>query len=186
MDPQFLAVAALMLGFVFGGGIGWFVGSRPAAELRERFLVRDGEARELDEKFKAAIRDLAGASEKASRADVLTGELAEARQAGEVVRGELATLKANAAHFEEQKKLLVEAREELLKEFQNTGSAVLGKAQEAFLKAASERFGHAEKASEEKLKDPACARRVSVSGNMRKRSKRSKSSESMPSDNLAG
>ncbi len=152
MNPQILAVAALMLGLVLGACIGWFAGSRPAAELRQRWLVRDGEARELDEKFKAAIRDLAGASEKASRADVLAGELAEARQAGEVVRAELATLKANAAHFEEQKKLLVEAREELLKEFQNTGSAVLGKAQEAFLKAASERFGHAEKASEEKIK----------------------------------
>ena len=152
MDAQIRVVLALLLGLVLGGALGWFVGSRPAAELRQRWLVRDGEARELDEKFKAAIRDLAGASEKASRADALTGELAREREAGGMVRAELATLKANAAHFEEQKKLLVEAREELLREFQNTGSRVLGKAQEEFLKAASERFGHAERASEEKIK----------------------------------
>ncbi|MBM3596269.1 MAG: DNA recombination protein RmuC, partial [Alphaproteobacteria bacterium] len=141
-----------MLGLITGGGIGWFVGSRLAAELRQRWLVRDGEARDLDERFKAAIRDLAAASEKASRADVLAGELAVERQAGEAARVELERLKADASHFEEQRKLLVEAREKLLQEFQNTGSAVLGKAQNAFLKAATERFGHAEKASEEKIK----------------------------------
>ena len=39
-----------------------------------------------------------------------------------------------------------------MKEFQNTGHAVLGKAQEAFLARAAERFGHAEKSSEEKIK----------------------------------
>mgnify|MGYP006187697787 CR=1 FL=1 len=41
-------------------------------------------------------------------------------------------------------------REELLKEFQNTGHAVLNKAQEAFLARAEERLGHSEKASEER------------------------------------
>lgn len=65
---------------------------------------------------------------------------------------DLATLREKSANFDEQKRLLVEAREEMLKEFQNTGSAVLSKAQEAFLARASERFGHAEKASEDKLK----------------------------------
>lgn len=152
MEPLLLALVALVIGIVLGGGLGWFAGSRPAAELRQRWLVRDGEARELDEKFKSAIRDLAGASEKANRADTLAGELARDRAAIGAITAELATLKANAAHFEEQKKLLVEAREELLREFQNTGNAVLGKAQEQFLKAASERFGHAEKSSEEKIK----------------------------------
>lgn len=152
MNSDYFIIFSVLLGLALGGIAGWFLGSRPAAELRQRWLVRDGEARELDEKFKAAIRDLAGASEKASRADALAGELASVRQAGEAARVELERLKADAAHFEEQKKLLVEAREELLKEFQNTGSMVLGKAQEAFLKAASERFGHAERASEEKIK----------------------------------
>ncbi len=65
---------------------------------------------------------------------------------------ELATLREKSANFDEQKQLLIQAREELLKEFQNTGSAVLSKAQEAFLASASERFGHAEKSSEEKIR----------------------------------
>jgi DNA recombination protein RmuC len=65
---------------------------------------------------------------------------------------DLATLREKSANFDEQKRLLVEAREEMLKEFQNTGSAVLSKAQEAFLARATERFGHAEKSSEDKIK----------------------------------
>ena len=65
---------------------------------------------------------------------------------------ELATLREKSANFDEQKRLLIEAREEMLKEFQNTGSAVLSKAQEAFLARANERFGHAEKTSEDKIK----------------------------------
>ncbi|AZI34644.1 DNA recombination protein RmuC [Caenibius tardaugens NBRC 16725] len=65
---------------------------------------------------------------------------------------ELAQLREKSANFDEQKRLLVEAREELLKEFQNTGSAVLTKAQEAFLARANERFGHAEKSSEDKIR----------------------------------
>ncbi|MBU1606902.1 MAG: DNA recombination protein RmuC, partial [Alphaproteobacteria bacterium] len=66
---------------------------------------------------------------------------------------ELATLKEKTANFDEQKRLLVEAREELLKEFQNTGSAVLSKAQESFLERATERFGHSERTSEAKIRE---------------------------------
>ena len=76
----------------------------------------------------------------------------ELRKANGALSAELATLKEKTANFDEQKRLLVEAREELLKEFQNTGSAVLTKAQEAFLERANERFGHSEKSSEERIK----------------------------------
>ena len=41
----------------------------------------------------------------------------------------------------------------MLKEFQNTGSAVLSKAQEAFLERANERLGHSEKTSEAKIRE---------------------------------
>ena len=152
MDETLFAVILLIAGLLLGGGLGWFLGSRPVADLRQRLLVRDGEARDLDEKFKAAIRDLAGASEKANRADALADELSLTRQAGETARAELATLREKTANFEEQKKLLVEAREELLREFQNTGHAVLSKAQEAFIERAKESFGNAEKSSEAKIK----------------------------------
>jgi DNA recombination protein RmuC len=148
MDPIFLALFALILGLA----LGWFAGSRPVADWKARHAQRDGEARDLDAKFRQAITELAGASERAARADALADELAMTRTDREALGAELATLRANAANFEEQKRLLVEARQEMLKEFQNTGSKVLGEAQEAFLARATERFGHAEKSSEAKIR----------------------------------
>jgi len=168
-------VAVALLG---GIGVGWFLGhkagSGPVNDWKARHAERDTEARELDEKFRRAIVDLENATVRAERADALDRELREARaghqrtldetRAGHEaamddlrerhgkVSAELATLREKTANFDEQKRLLVEAREELLKEFQNTGSAVLSKAQEAFLERANERLGHSEKTSEAKLK----------------------------------
>jgi len=65
---------------------------------------------------------------------------------------EIATLKANAENFDRQVAALNEAREAMLAQFRATGGEVLAKAQEQFLETAKERFGHTEKASEEKLK----------------------------------
>ncbi|MXP25900.1 DNA recombination protein RmuC [Altererythrobacter indicus] len=144
MDPIILIVV-LLVGLVIGAAGGWFTGSRPAAEWQARFKARDEEARDLGEKLSRMAPELATMSDRALRADRLAQQLDDARE-------ELTTLKAQAAGFEEQKKLLVEARESMLKEFQNTGSRVLGQAQEDFLKRAAERFGHAEKSSEEKIK----------------------------------
>ena len=151
MDPAFLAVAALFIGLVAGVAAGWFFGARPVAELRQRWLVRDGEARELDERFRAAIRDLAGASERAARVDALADELGRVRSEREALGARLATLDANAAHFDEQKRLLIEAQEVLKKEFQLAGAAVLEQAQQAFLKRADERFAETEKVQAERL-----------------------------------
>ena len=148
MDPTILALVAL----VAGAALGWFIGSRPVADWRARFAARDAEARGLDEKFKAAIRDLAGVSERAGRVEELAGELAETRSERETLRAELATLKANAVHFEEQKRLLLEAQAALKKEFEAAGAKVLEGAQEAFLKRAQERFAVSEERSEEKIK----------------------------------
>jgi DNA recombination protein RmuC len=125
MLSQYLWVLAVIFGIALCGFVGWFLGSRPVSELRERFAVRDGEARELDEKFRQAITELGNS------------------------RIELATLKANASNFDEQIRLLSEAREAMLTQFKATGSEVLSKAQEELLKSASERFGHSEKANKE-------------------------------------
>lgn len=65
---------------------------------------------------------------------------------------ELATLKANAANFDQQIATFKEAREDLLAQFKATGGEVLSQAQEQFLKSAAERFGHAENASKEAVK----------------------------------
>ena len=174
MDPIIFVIVALVIGL----GLGWFFGhksgSGPVADWKARHAERDDEARALDEKFRRAIVELENATVRAERADALDRELRETRagherllgetragheQAMEELRGrhgqvsaELATLREKTANFDEQKRLLVEAREELLKEFQNTGSAVLTKAQEAFLERANERLGHSEKTSEAKLK----------------------------------
>ena len=145
MDPQLLAFVALLSGLVAGGALGWFFGSRPLADLRERLLVRDGEARELDEKFRRAITELAGASVRAEQADDLAAQLTGKTS-------ELATLKANAVHFDEQKRLLLEAQEALKKEFEAAGAKVLEGAQEAFLKRAQDRFSESEKTSAERLR----------------------------------
>lgn len=182
---MFVILVAAALGIGLGVALGWFFGSRPVADWRDRHTMRDAEARELDEKFRTAIRDLAGASERASRADALGETLESERrdhalaldrlraeharlldevrreltQAHEATRteharvsSELAALREKSANFDEQKRLLIEARAELLKEFQNAGAKVLDGAQEAFLRRAAERFSVAEERNEEKIR----------------------------------
>jgi DNA recombination protein RmuC len=152
MDPVILAVVCLMLGLGVGGVVCWLLASRPVADLRARLAVADSALAGKEAEFKRAIAELgearievAALGERAARADLLDDQLA-------VLRDENAAFRAERAGFDEQKRLLEESRANLLKEFQNTGAKVLGDAQEALLKRAEERFGHAEKASEEKLK----------------------------------
>ncbi|MFC4256421.1 DNA recombination protein RmuC [Altererythrobacter xixiisoli] len=134
-----VALAAVCL------AIGWFLGGRPLAELRNRLAAAEGEAKTHAERVVRMAPELATMSERAERADRLAAALDQSRE-------ELTTLKAQAAGFAEQKRLLEESRANLLKEFENTGSAVLARAQDAFLARANERFGVAERASEEKLR----------------------------------
>ncbi len=148
MDPAILSILALVTGAV----IGWFVASRPLADLRARLAAAEAAGAEREGEFKRAVAELgqarievAALGERAARADGLAQTLDAARE-------ENARFRAERAAFDEQKRLLEESRSNLLKEFENTGAAVLGRAQEAFLKRAEERLGHSEKASEEKLK----------------------------------
>ena len=170
MNSQLVAVFAVLLGLAGGVALGWFLGNRPVADWRQRFAARDAEARALDEQFRRAITELAGASERAARVDGLTGELeqARARHAAEAAvlrqdharaladKGELAAqiaaLKADALNFDEQKRLLLQAQEGLRKEFENAGSKVLERAQEVFLTRAQERFAQAEDKNVEKIR----------------------------------
>ena len=117
------AVIAILVALAGGVILGWFAGSRPAAEWKARHAERDGEAKEHEANFKRAI-----------------AELGEARI-------ELATLKANAENFDKQLRQMKEAREDLLAQFKVAGGEVLGKAQEEFLKRAEEKFGLAEDAN---------------------------------------
>ena len=178
-----LVFVFLILALLAGLAVGWVLGARPIAEWKARFAARDGEARELDEKFRRAITELAAASvkagqhdalaaevgaireerdtlaaqfaaahERASEAERMRSELGTVRTDRENLRAELERLKADAQNFAEQKRLLVEAQEMLRKEFENAGSKVLEKAQEAFLTRAGARFDESEKASEARLK----------------------------------
>ena len=148
MDPAILSILAL----VIGAALGWFLASRPLADLRARLAAAEAAAVEGEAEFKRAIAELgearievAALGERAARADGLAQQLDAARE-------ENARFRAERAAFEEQKRLLEESRSNLLKEFENTGAQVLNRAQDAFLKRAEERLGHSEKASEEKLK----------------------------------
>ena len=107
--------------------------------------------RELDEKFRRAITDLAGASERARQVDTLAAELLDVRGGREGLAAELATFKANALHHDEQKRLLIEAQDALHKQFEAAGAKVLEGAQEAFLRRAQARFEESEKTSAERL-----------------------------------
>jgi DNA recombination protein RmuC len=152
MDGPIFTIVVALLALAGGALLGWLFGSRPAADLRVRLAQSEAEAREVDEKFKAAIRDLAGASERAERVDALADELAVTRQAREVLSGELATLRANAANFEEQKRLLLTAQEGLKKEFENAGAKILAQAQDALLERAQQRFTQSEEKNEARIK----------------------------------
>ena len=125
MDP--LAVALVIVALLAGLAAGWVLGGRPVAEWKARHAERDGEAKQHEASFRDAIADL-------GRAQV-----------------ELATLKANAENFDKQLEAMREAREELVAQFKATGGEVLGKAQEQFLAAAAERFGHAEQANKKAI-----------------------------------
>ncbi|MFN3989893.1 MAG: DNA recombination protein RmuC [Erythrobacter sp.] len=152
MDPVILAILSLFLGLGVGGAVCWLLASRPVADLRERLSATQDALAAREAEFKRAVAELgeaqiqvAALGERAGRADELAAQL-------DALREENARFRAERAGFEEQKRLLEESRANLLKEFENTGAAVLNRAQEAFLKRAEERLVHSEKASEEKLK----------------------------------
>ncbi|MCT2558587.1 DNA recombination protein RmuC [Tsuneonella sp. YG55] len=143
MEPLAIIMTIVVVALA-AGAAGWYLGSRPVADWKARHGERDAEAKEIADKLARMVPELATMSERAARADSLAASLDAARE-------ELTALKAQAAGFAEQKRLLEESREKLLKEFENTGAQVLGKAQEMFLARAGERFDHAEKANKEAI-----------------------------------
>lgn len=128
MDPQLFALIALVLGLVGGVALGWLAGSRPAAELRARIAQHEKEASELEERFRKAAADLGHTSI------------------------ELATLRAQAANFEEQKAGLLQAQASLKAEFEAAGAKILGQAQEVLLERAQQRFAQSEEKNEARIK----------------------------------
>ncbi|MGB7373643.1 DNA recombination protein RmuC [Pontixanthobacter sp.] len=145
MDTTVLTIIILLIGLALGGGAGWYFGSRPVADWKSRFAERDAAAKDASDTVARLAPELATMSDRAARADDLAAKL-------DMARDENAAFKAERAGFAEQKKLLEESREKLLKEFENTGAQVLGKAQEAFLRRADERFKQSEETGEQRIK----------------------------------
>ena len=95
-------ILAAILALVVGLGAGWFFGSRPTAQANARLARSERALQELEERFRAAIRDLAGAEARAGRADEYSAALTRERSAYanqlERVRGEAtATLERERA-----------------------------------------------------------------------------------------
>lgn len=128
MDSTLTPILLLVFGLGAGTGLGWFFGSRPVADLRARLAEQEAGAKDLDARFRQAVKELSEASI------------------------ENATLKANAANFEEQKAGLMAAQESLKKEFENAGAKILAQAQEVLLNRAQERLTQSEEKSAERLK----------------------------------
>lgn len=147
-----IALIGVVLSLLVGCALGWFVGSRPLSEWQARYAQRDAEAKESEGKFREAVVNLAAESTRAQQAGELARELAQVRENREAIRAELATLKANALHFEEQKRLLVEAQETLKKEFENAGNKVLERAQETFLSRADKQLAQSEEKNAERIR----------------------------------
>ena len=171
VNPIFVALLALILGLAVGLALGWFLGSRPVAEWRARHAERDGEARDVGERLARMVPELATMSERAARGDTLAADLDAARGDREALREDVARLKADAANFADRERLLIEARELLLKEFQNAGAKVLGEAQKSFLDRAGERFAQSEDKNEARIKallEPVGAKLTSYEEQVRK------------------
>jgi DNA recombination protein RmuC len=128
MDSTLTLLLVLVFGIAAGTSLGWFFGSRPAAELRARLEQSEAETRDLDARYRQTAQDLNEASI------------------------ENATLKANAASFAEQKAGLLTAQESLKTEFQAAGAKILAQAQEVLLTRAQERMSQSEEKSAERLK----------------------------------
>lgn len=124
MDP-IVVILLVFVALAAGVALGWLVGRGRAGAL---------------------------ADERAKAADLLRMTLDEVTKERDEANQSLATLRANAANFEEQKRLLLEAQEALKKEFEAAGAKVLESAQETFLRRAQERFTVAEERNEEKIR----------------------------------
>ncbi|HEY9580383.1 MAG TPA: DNA recombination protein RmuC [Rhizorhapis sp.] len=128
---------------------GWRFGSRAAtAALKERDS--------LAERFNAAIRDLAGAEERARQATELQTRFDAAIMEREAARRELAALQSQSSErersFGEQLQNLQGAKEQLSAQFSELAQKILVDAQGQFLKRADERFHQAGEKSEAQLK----------------------------------
>jgi DNA recombination protein RmuC len=147
MDLTALIIVALAL--LAGLALGWFLGRSQAAAYRKERDER------LDD-FRRAITDLAGAEERAKRAEALQQQLDEARALCSEARTECARLSSSQEErekaFEARLTELREARDALSAQFSEIGGKILGDAQKHFLERAEARFKQSEETAGQGLK----------------------------------
>lgn len=131
---------------LFGGiALGWFLGSRGAAQARA-----DRDRRETD--FKTAISDLVLAEERAREVPALREAIEGLRDERDTARLQLTELRAKADAFEERLTEFKGAREAMAGQFRELATTMLGETQKAFLERAEARFNQSGEKNEEKLK----------------------------------
>ena len=116
MDASILPLIALILGAVLGGGVGWFLASRPLADLRLRLAAAETAVAEGEAKFARSIAELgearievAGLKERVSQADGLLSRLDGVQAERAALAERLAALESAA---EQREHLLAERVQE--------------------------------------------------------------------------
>ncbi|MEL7217685.1 MAG: DNA recombination protein RmuC [Pseudomonadota bacterium] len=151
MEQAILTIVGLVIGLALGGGAVWFFTAKSSADLRERLDTREGEFKTAIAELGEAKVELSAASERAARADALTGELDQARENHRASSVELERLKSETserekafearladreAQFEKELKRLAEAEEKLQAKFGEIGDKMLEGARTKFLEGA--------------------------------------------------
>lgn len=151
-----LPLLFIALALVAGLAIGWIMRGRGMAGVEAERTALTQKLDAANERFNAAIRDLAGAEERARRADLLQDQLAQALGEREEARTALAALRSEQAARDEahagQLAHLQEAREAMASQFSEIGGKLLGEAQKAFLERADQRFSQAGERNEQQIK----------------------------------
>ncbi|MBX7541119.1 DNA recombination protein RmuC [Qipengyuania sphaerica] len=153
-----IAIVALVAGL----GLGWFLGSRPAADWKARHGEREAEARASEDRLKEMTRDLATMSERAARTDDLTEKLEGMRKEREDLANRLASLESSSeareralgeryaereTQFARELKRLQDAEEKLQAKFGEIGEQMLKGAHEKFLEGAQSHLASLNKES---------------------------------------
>ncbi len=135
----------LILALVIGVGLGWVIGSRSAEAARA-----ERDARESD--YKAAIADLAVASERVRDMPELRQALEDTTRERDIARLENVELRTKAAAFEDRFAEHKADREQMAAQFRDLGARVLSEAQKSFLDRAEARFKQSEDVAGQNLK----------------------------------
>lgn len=151
MDGTVLIAIVAVIALLLGLGAGYWLGGKPAGELRGRLSEREDEfKRAVAELGDAQIR-LSAAQERAGRAERIEGELEKARENHRLTSVELERLRSETterekafearfadreAQFEKELNRLAEAEEKLQAKFNQIGEKMLDGARTKFLEGA--------------------------------------------------